>query len=222
MRTPRIAVLIAVAAGVTMVAMPPLARAEEPMTREALRVAYQREVHAQQLYRAYADRADREGYRGVCDLFDALAASESVHAALEARQLERLDEPVVTLPVFPVAGTTEENLAAAYENEVLERRSVYVKLADAARGESQYDAVAAFGYARGAELTHARALADAYFGLADLRADRTYYVCRSCGRLRGEYLAAGCDCGAMTPRAVATRVRTTTPETQPTGPVATR
>lgn len=222
MRIRRIAVLMAVAAGLGIMAMPPAVRAEQPMTRQALRIAYQREVAAQRAYQEFAEVADREGRRGVCDLFDALNVCEQVHARLVAVQLERLDEPLVALPTEPEVGTTAANLAAAYETEMQERRVVYVKLGDAARGESQYDAVATFGYARGGELTHARAIAEAYYALADQTADHTYYVCNSCGRLRGEYSMAACECGAMTPRALATRVRTTAPEraTPPTGPVA--
>jgi rubrerythrin len=223
MRIPRIAVLIAVSAGMLTVVATTPAHADAERTRAALRMAYQREIDAQRQYAEFAEVADREGYPGVCDLFDALVRAEQVHAALHAFRLEQMDEQPVAGPSQFVVGTTSENLVASYENEMLERRTVYACFADAARDESQYDALAGFGYASCAEATHARALATAWFGLAELTSDHTYYVCTGCGRVRSDYSAAGCDCGAMTPKPLATRDHhARSREPAPVGPVAAR
>jgi rubrerythrin len=222
MRIPRIAVLIAVAAGMLMAVEAAPVRAQEGMTRIVLRKAYQREMDAQRMYEAYALRADLEGYCGAADLFDALVQAEQVHAGIHALRLEQMDEKPVAMTLPVVVGTTPENLAAAYDNEMLEYRTVYPRMADIARDEVLYDAGAGFGLARGGELTHARALAAAYFDLAAMTADHTYYLCKGCGRMRTEYSAAGCDCGAWAPKALAHRVHATPPIPGPVGPVAAR
>ena len=220
MRIPRIAVMIAVSAGILAAVETAPARAQEGMTRVALRKAYQREVEAQRLYEAYAERADLDGYRGAADLFDALEQAEQVHAGIHALRLEQMDEKPMAVTAPVVVGTTSENLATAYDNEILEYRTVYPRLADFAREEALYDAGAGFGLARGGELTHARALAAAYFDLAAMTVDHTYCLCKGCGRLRTEYSAVGCDCGAWAPKALATRAHPTPPVPGHDGAVA--
>jgi rubrerythrin len=183
--------------GATIAMETPPAQEQEGMTLAALRIAYQREIDSQQAYAAFAVRAEQEEYLGVRDLFTALVDCEGIHARIHKLSLALMDVTPVAEPADTVVGFTVENLCTAFENEINERKVVYRAFMEYARAECQYDALARLRYARDAEATHARALNEAYFHLAEMRDPRVYFVCPACGALHCEASTTSCDCGAL-------------------------
>lgn len=133
----------------------PRAAAEEGATLAALKLAHTREVNAQWHYLAFANGAKHEAHPDIARLFVAIAFAEEVHAANHRGQIERLGDVATPQIESIVVRSTAENLARAIELERQEWTTVYRTLGDFARKECDYDALAAFNYARSAEGTHA-------------------------------------------------------------------
>jgi rubrerythrin len=184
-------------------------RAEEGKTVAATQVALQRECSARKAYLAYAEKADEECCREAAALFRALATAEDVHARNHTLVLEQLGVIPETIEEPIVVGTTVENLRAAIDAEVFERKVAYRQFMTYASEECLYDALASFRYARNAEMTHAIRLSLALARLEDggpmvasasvdatpAEAGITYYVCMGCGCVRSESPARHCECG---------------------------
>lgn len=192
-----------------------IARADEGRAIGALQSAYQREANAVRQYATFASRAHAEGCAQPAVLFEALADAERIHAAHFAIALEQLGCTPVEAPESFLVGTTAENLRTALDGEVRERHAVYPLFMQYAREECCYDALAAFRWARDAELTHANRLAVALAQLewsaptaavASFRADArpactmAYLLCTGCGRLYAESAPHHCTCGTSAAR----------------------
>jgi len=139
--------------------------AEEGATMSAMQVAYSREVNARIQYLAFATRAGLEAQPTVACLFRALAQAESIHAARHAATIERMDgTPFYTYEEGAV-GRTAQNLQSSILGEMRERVAVYPLLANYARSEHLYEALASCEYAKAAEATHGRVLRAALWRL---------------------------------------------------------
>ncbi len=208
MRIPKALWIPAAVAAVVTTWAAPTARAEEGQTVAAARIALQREFAAREEYLAYAARADEECCEQAAALFRALATAEDVHVRNHAWALEQLGVTPTTDPVRVEVGTTPENLQAAIDGEVFERRVAYRQFMGYARDECLYDVLASFRWARDAEVTHAirLSLALAQFdygrpGVAHVASSGEdaagihYFVCMGCGCVRTEAPAGHCDCG---------------------------
>ena len=117
---------------------------------------------------AFAQKADHDGYAQIARLFRAVSDAESVHAQ---RYLRLMRGKI---------GSTEENLEAAFQNEIRANVEEYPRLIQDAVEEENKGAERAFSQSKDVESGHAslykRAMNDM---LADRQTD--YYVCQVCG-----------------------------------------
>jgi rubrerythrin len=136
-------------------------------TEKNLKDAFAGESQANRKYLAFAEKADREGYRQVARLFRATAAAETVHAHAHLRVLKGV-------------GTTADNLKAAISGETYEFESMYPPMIEAAKAEGNNQAVQTFTYANEVEKIHAGLYQKALEKMGDLE-ETDIYVCRVCG-----------------------------------------
>ena len=136
----------------------------------------------------FAKKAEAEGYTQAARLFRAVADAESVHS----RRFLMLMRGKI--------GSTEENLATAFENEIKANAEEYPKLIKEAADEGQDAALKAFSYARDVESRHAELYKKA---INDMIADRetVYHVCQVCGYIAEDEAPERCPvCEAVKER----------------------
>lgn len=155
------------------------------ITEKDLAYAFAAESKASVRNEAFARKADMENYSQIARLFRAVSEAESVHAR---RYLLLMRGKV---------GSTEQNLEAAFKNEIRANVEEYPKLIKDADDEGQKGALKAFSQARDVESRHAelykRAMNDM---LVDRKSD--YYVCQVCGYISENKAPENCPiCGAV-------------------------
>jgi rubrerythrin len=136
-------------------------------TEKYLQEAFAGESQANRKYLAFAEKAEREGYRQVARLFRAVAAAETVHAHAHLRALNGV-------------GSTAENLQAAIQGETFEFESMYPPMIEAAKAEDNKQATRSFTYANEVEKIHAELYKKAAQKMGDL-AETDIHVCGICG-----------------------------------------
>jgi rubrerythrin len=136
-------------------------------TTENLELAFAGESQACIRYLAFAERAEKEGYRGAARLFRAAAKAEMYHALSHFRALGAVAE-------------TAANLKTALEGETHEFKKMYPAMVQDAVAEKQEEARHSLEYAMSIEMIHAKMFKKA---LEDPNAneDAVYYVCPVCG-----------------------------------------
>jgi rubrerythrin len=154
-------------------------------TNDNLKEAFAGESQAYQKYRAFAARADQDGFPNVARLFRTAAEAERVHADGHLRALDGI------LP-------TADNLKAAIDGETHEFTEMYPPMLAQAEIEG-HKARRMFAYAVKAEAVHAelyhRALA-AVAGGKDLE-ETGFYFCPVCGHIEFGQAPETCPiCGA--------------------------
>ncbi len=155
-----------------------------PTTIENLKAAFAGESQANQKYRAFAKKAEQEGYPNIARLFRTTAEAERIHAEGHLKALEELC-------------TTIENLQAAIHGETYEYTEMYPPMLAQANADG-HKARRMFNYALEAEAVHARlytlALEAAQQG-KDLT-ETEFYLCPACGRIEfGKPTEACPTCG---------------------------
>ena len=137
-------------------------------TEKNLSYAFGAESKAAARNEVFAKKAEAEGYTQVARLFRAVSDAESVHS----RRFLMLMRGKI--------GSTEENLEAAFENEIKANAEEYPRLIREAAEEDQQAAQKAFTHARDVESRHAELYKKA---INDMIAERNtvYYVCQVCG-----------------------------------------
>lgn len=158
------------------------ARASAVSTLENLQAAYSGESNASARYKAFAAKADAEGYQAAARLFRAAARSEAIHAGNHAVVIRSLGgTPAVDLAA-PVVKSTKENLQAAIGGERHERDTMYPEFIERARKDGKVEAVRTLTQARLAEIEHAKLYQAALDGLEGQKvAGAPMYVCPVCG-----------------------------------------
>jgi rubrerythrin len=154
-------------------------------TEKNLAYAFAAESKAAARNRAFAAKADQEGFPQIGRLFRSVAEAESVHAR---RYLMLMRGKI---------GSTEENLETAFQNEIKANLEEYPRLIKEAAEENDNPALAAFTQARDVEDRHAELYKKA---LNDMVADRAtvYYVCQVCGYIAEDDPPENCPvCGAV-------------------------
>ncbi len=140
-------------------------------TEKNLNEAFAGESQANQKYRAFAKKAEQEGYSNIAKLFRATAEAESIHAYGHLAALESI-------------GPTAENLKQAIAGETFEFTEMYPPMLKQAESEN-HKAKRILGYAVKAEAVHAalyqKALAAVARG-ADLDVGE-FYLCPVCGHI---------------------------------------
>ena len=142
-----------------------------PTTQENLKESFAGESQANQKYRAFAKKAEREGFPNIAKLFKTAAEAERIHAEGHFNALDGI-------------GTTVENIKAAIDGETYEYSTMYPPMLEQAEKED-HKAKRMFKYAVEAEDVHAQlyklALASAEAG-KDLE-ETEFYLCPVCGHI---------------------------------------
>jgi len=131
--------------------------------REAIHQAYAGEAKATLRLKAFAEKADQEGYPQLAKLFRVISFSEEIHGRRALRLLRDI-------------GTTEENLTESFESEEKVAGVAYgefVKIAEEAgdRASALY-----FSQSKDVEDVHAKLYKEAMDDVLEER-QTTYYVC---------------------------------------------
>ena len=156
-----------------------------PNTTDHLKESFAGESQANQKYRAFAKRAEQDGFPNIAHLFRTTGEAERIHAEGHLKALAGI-------------ASTRENLQAAIEGESYEYTTMYPPMLEQALAEG-HRAKVMFGYALKAEAVHAklykRALEAAAQG-TDLT-EAKFYLCPFCGNIEFGNPPDSCPvCGA--------------------------
>lgn len=154
-------------------------------TTDDLKGAFAGESQANQKYRAFAKKAEADGYPNIARLFRTTAEAERIHAEGHLKAMAGI-------------GATVENLKAAIGGETYEYTEMYPPMLAQAEA-ANHPAKVMFGFAVKAEAVHAqlytKALEAAQKG-QDL-ADVEVYLCPFCGYIELAKPGQPCPiCGA--------------------------
>ena len=156
-----------------------------PSTIDNLKTAFAGESQANQKYRAFARKAEQDGFPNIARLFRTTAEAERIHAEGHLKALEGI-------------GSTKENLAEAIGGETYEFTNMYPPMLGQAEAEG-HPAKRMFAYAVKAEAVHAvlyqRALEAVEQG-KDLT-EVKFFLCPVCGHIEFGEAPEKCPiCGA--------------------------
>jgi len=142
-----------------------------PTSIDNLKEAFAGESQANQKYRAFARRAEQDGFPNIAKLFRTAAEAERIHAEGHLRALDAIL-------------STAENLKAAVGGETYEFTEMYPPMLERAEQEN-HKARRMFGYAVQAEAVHAKlyqSALDAVLQGKDLQ-EQNFYLCPVCGHI---------------------------------------
>ena len=140
-------------------------------TLDNLKEAFAGESQANQKYRAFAKKAEQEGFSNVARLFRTAAEAERIHAEGHLKALEGIR-------------STAENLQEAIAGETHEAKEMYPPMLALAQTED-HKAKRMFGYAVEAEAVHAKLYQLALEAVQQGK-DLTqveFYLCPVCGNI---------------------------------------
>ena len=156
-----------------------------PSTTENLENAFAGESQANQKYRAFAKKAEKEGFANIAKLFRTTAEAERIHAEGHLKALEMI-------------GSTAENLQAAINGETHEFEDMYPPMVTQAEEEG-HKAKVMFKFATKAEAIHAKLYnmaLEAVKNGADVDTAE-FYLCPVCGHIELGAAPERCPiCGA--------------------------
>jgi rubrerythrin len=153
------------------------------VARDALQQAYAGEAKAALRLKAYAQKADEEGFPQIAQLFRVIARSEEIHGTRALKALKEIK-------------STEENLAESFESEQGVAEVAYAEFVRQAEAEGNRAAVLHFSQSKDVEETHAKLYKEAMAHFMEER-ETTYYVCLVCGYVADGVLPEQCPvCGA--------------------------
>ena len=155
-----------------------------PTTIDNLKDAFAGESQANQKYRAFAKKAEQDGFPNVAKLFRTAAEAERIHAEGHLKALEGV-------------GSTADNLQAAISGETYEFQNMYPPMLEQAKADD-HKAKRMFGYALDAEAVHAKIYAMALEAVkAGKDMDVEFYLCPVCGNIEMGKPTEPCKvCGA--------------------------
>ena len=154
-------------------------------TNDNLKEAFAGESQANQKYRAFAKKAEKEGFVNIAKLFRTTAEAERIHAEGHLKALEGI-------------ATTAENLQEAIDGETFEFTEMYPPMVDQAVSDS-HKAKTMFKFAVDAEEVHAQIYAKALEAVKNgVDMDVTdFYLCPICGYIELGAAPEKCPvCGA--------------------------
>ncbi len=138
-------------------------------TTDNLKEAFAGESQANQKYRAFAKKAEKEGFVNIAKLFRTTAEAERIHAEGHLKALDLI-------------ASTAENLQAAIAGETEEYTSMYPPMAEQAASEG-HKAKTMFRFALDAEEVHAKIYTKALEAVkngVDMDVSE-FYLCPICG-----------------------------------------
>jgi len=164
-------------------------------TTENLKAAFAGESQANRTYRAFAKKAEAEGYGQVAKLFRAAAHAETVHALAHLAASGRVK-------------STGENLQSAMEGEAHEFKEMYPEFVAEAEREENKRALSSFKNALAVEEIHHGLFTEASQVITTGKdmAGGPIVVCEVCGNtIMGEAPEACPVCGS--PKSKFTQIR---------------
>ncbi len=138
-------------------------------TLDNLKEAFAGESQANQKYRAFAKKAEQDGFANVARLFRTAAEAERIHAEGHLKAQDGI-------------GSTADNLKAAIAGETYETQVMYPPMFQQAEADN-HKAKRMFGYALEAEAVHAK-LYQLALDAVEQGKDLTevdFYLCPVCG-----------------------------------------
>ena len=144
-----------------------------------LKEAFAGESKAHMRNLAFAQKAEEDGFPQIARLFRAVADAERVHAAEYIKYLEG------------VIGETEDNLKAAFENEIKAKTDIYPPFIQEAFALQREDVAWSFSRARDVEERHAKLYKEALAAMIKEQ-ETKYSVCQVCGYVFDGELPAEC------------------------------
>ena len=157
-----------------------------PTTKENLKEAFAGESQANQKYRAFAKKAERDGFPNIAKLFKTAAEAERIHAEGHLTALDGI-------------GTTVENLKEAIDGETYEYKEMYPPMLAQAEADN-HKAKRMFKYAVAAEDVQAQLYK---LGLAGGEQGKDldvtdFYLCPVCGHIEFGKPEENCPiCGTL-------------------------
>ena len=155
-----------------------------PTTMDNLKEAFAGESQANQKYRAFAKKAEQDGYPNLARLFRTTAEAERIHAEGHLKAMEQICSSI-------------ENLQAAIQGETYEYTKMYPPMVAQAEADG-HKAKRMFGYATEVEEVHARLYKMALEAVqqGDDLTETEFYLCPVCGRIEfGKPTEACPTCG---------------------------
>jgi rubrerythrin len=163
-----------------------------------LEVAFEEESKNCWAYKAYAARADEEGYGGLASLFRATARAEQIHASNHARVLRQMGRSLgIDLPQ-PVVEGTSANLLSALVDQKFEVAYLYPTFLTSAVPLFDSTAIRSFHWALEADKSHVELFqevmrsADFGNGSASSHEPHQFFVCALCGYAAKNPLSENC------------------------------
>lgn len=155
-----------------------------PTTLDNMKDAFAGESQANQKYRAFAKKAEQDGFPAVARLFRTAAEAERIHAEGHLKSMDGV-------------GSTIENLQAAFDGETYEYKEMYPPMLAQAQAD-EHKSKRMFGYALEAEAVHAKLYALAMEAVKQGKdLDVEFYLCPVCGNIEiGKPTEACVVCGA--------------------------
>lgn len=152
-----------------------------------LGTAFEEETKTSSAYKAYATKADEEGFRGIAGLFRATARAEQIHAGNHARVLRHLGGSTNVMIPKPRVESTFENLRSALVDQKFEVDYLYPAFLTMAVSLFDSTAMRTFHWALEADKSHVRLYSeilprvnwDGKAGWAQEEHD--FFVCSLCG-----------------------------------------
>ncbi len=152
-------------------------------TAQNLADAFAGESQANRKYLAFAQQAEKEGYKQAAKLFRAAAEAETVHAHAHLRTMNGV-------------GKTIDNLKTSINGETHEFKKMYPEFIETAKKEGDKGAERSFSFANAVEKIHAGLYQQALDKLGK-NEDVDYYVCSVCGMTVEKEAPEKCPvCGA--------------------------
>jgi rubrerythrin len=154
-------------------------------TIDNLKEAFAGESQANQKYRAFAKKAEQDGFPNVARLFRTTAEAERIHAEGHIKALDGV-------------GATADNLQAAINGETYEFTTMYPPMFEQANADN-HKAKRMFGYALDAEAVHAKLYTMALEAVKQGKdlTEVEFYLCPVCGNIEFGKPTEPCKvCGA--------------------------
>ncbi|MFV0436805.1 MAG: rubrerythrin family protein [Desulfopila sp.] len=155
-------------------------------TTENLKEAFAGESQANQKYRAFAKKAEKDGFANIAKLFRTTAEAERIHAEGHLKAMEMI-------------ASTADNLQAAINGETYEFTEMYPPMLEKAKADG-HNAKTMFRFAVEAEEVHAEIYTKALEAVkkgVDLDVS-DFYLCPICGYIELGKAPDKCPvCGAL-------------------------
>jgi rubrerythrin len=150
-----------------------------------LETAFEEETRTSVAYKAFAAKADEEGYAGIASLFRAIARAEQIHASNHARVLRHMGGSTAFEVPPPRVESTLENLRSALVDQKFEVDYLYPTFLTNAVPLFDSTAIRTFHWALEADKSHVRLCSDVTTevnaGDSLAYSPHEYSVCALCG-----------------------------------------